>query len=142
LVPNILHPAFANYVKRQLEMASNIVTATGANMVFMTSPCTDEGVQQNGAPWPEDSSSRLRAYNRLVEEVAAEHPKTDSVVDLDAVVCPGGKFSSTYKGVTIRQTDGVHFAVGAGPILEQRIMKPILDSGRSEIARAAKKGIH
>ena len=32
--------------------------------------------------WPEDNPARLAVYNKLVREVAAEHPTTDSAVDL------------------------------------------------------------
>ncbi|MGP0032606.1 MAG: acyltransferase family protein [Acidimicrobiales bacterium] len=134
---NILNPTFARYVKQQLEAASNLVTATGANMVFLTAPCTDEGEQLDGAPWPEDSPARLAEYNRLVRQVAAEHPTTDSVVDLDATVCPNGTFTPTYKGVTIRRPDGVHFTTPAGPVLAPVLMPPILASGRAQMARVA-----
>ena len=100
---NILNPAFAAYVKSQLEQASKLVTATGARMVFLTAPCTDEGEQPDGAPWPEDNPARLAVYNKLVREVAAEHPPTDSVVDLYAAACPGGKFATTVDGVDVRR---------------------------------------
>ena len=69
--------------------------------------------------------------------MAAEHPTTDSVVDLNAAVCPGGRFSSTYKGVAIRQPDGVHFTLGAGTVLAQVVMPKILASGRAQLARIA-----
>ena len=94
---NILHPAYAAYVKSQLEMASRLVTTTGANLVFLTAPCTDEGEQPDGQPWPEDDPARLAEYNKLVRQVAALHPKTDSVVDLDAAACPGGKFTDHHR---------------------------------------------
>ena len=66
---NILNPAYAAYVKQQLEQASQLVTATGARMVFLTAPCTNEGEQPDGAPWPEDNPARLAAFNRLIREV-------------------------------------------------------------------------
>ena len=91
---NILNPTYAAYVKQQLEAASNLVTATGARMVFLTAPCTNSGEQPDGAPWPEDNPARLTAYNKLVREVAAQHPQTDSVVDLNAAACPGGRYAS------------------------------------------------
>jgi hypothetical protein len=138
-ITNILNPAYAVYIKQQLEMASNIVTASGANMVFITGVCTRQTLQANGTPWPEDSPARLTAYNELLKQVAAEFPKTDSVVNLNAVVCPGGKFKSTYKGTEIRQPDGVHFSPTSGPVLEKVVMTKILSSGREEIARAAKR---
>jgi hypothetical protein len=139
---NILNPAFAGYVKQQLEFASNLVTATGANMVLLTAPCIDESPQPNGAPWPEDDPARLAIYNELVRQVAAEHPTTDSVVDLHAVVCPGGKFTPTYKGVTIRKTDGVHFTEQAGLVLAAALMPQIVATGRVQMTRVAKSTHH
>ncbi len=134
---NILHPAFAAYVKSQLEEASQLVTATGAHMVFLTAPCTDEGEQPDGDPWPEDNPARLAVYNKLVREVAAEHPTTDSAVDLFSAACPGGKFASTVHGVMIRYTDGVHFTVAGGQYLAPKIMPAIVAAGRAQMAASA-----
>ena len=133
---NILSPAYAAYVKAQLEEASKLVTATGARMVFLTAPCTDEGEQPDGAPWPEDNPARLAVFNKLVREVAAEHPQTDSVVDLNAAACPGGKFSSTVDGVAIRRTDGIHFTNAGGVVLAPKLMPPIVAAGRAQVASA------
>ncbi len=131
---NILHPAYAAYVKSQLEQASQLVTATGAHMVFLTAPCTDEGEQPDGDPWPEDNPARLAVYNKLVREVAAEHPTTDDAVDLFGAACPGGKFASAVHGVTIRYTDGVHFTVAGGQYLAPKIMPAIVAAGRAQMA--------
>jgi lysophospholipase L1-like esterase len=117
-------------------VASNLVTATGARMVFLTAPCTDEGEQPDGAAWPEDNPKRLAAYNTLVREVAAEHPATDSVIDLHAAVCPGGKFTSTMDGEPIRTTDGVHFTEVAGELLAPKLMPAIVAAGKAQMAAA------
>jgi hypothetical protein len=135
---NILHPAFAAYVKSQLEQASQLVTATGSHMVFLTAPCTDEGEQPDGAPWPEDNPARLAVYNKLVREVAAEHPTTDSVVDLFGAACPGGKYAGTVDGVVIRTpNDGVHFTVAGGRYLAPKLMPAIVAAGRAQLAGTA-----
>jgi peptidoglycan/LPS O-acetylase OafA/YrhL len=134
---NILNPTFAAYVKHQLELSSQLVVASGARLVFLTAPCTDEGEQPDGAPWPEDNPARNAVYNTLVKEVAAEHPQTDSVVDLGALTCPGGKFTSTLDGVVIRQTDGVHFTVQGGELLAPLIMPAIVAAGRAQMAGEA-----
>jgi peptidoglycan/LPS O-acetylase OafA/YrhL len=131
---NILNPMFAAYVKQQLEKASSVVTSTGARMVFLTAPCTDEGEQPDGAPWPEDNSMRLAVYNALIRQVAAEHPQTDSVVDLNAAACPHGQFASSIGGVNIRWSDGVHFSITGGEYLAPRIMPPIVAVGRAQAA--------
>jgi peptidoglycan/LPS O-acetylase OafA/YrhL len=135
---NILHPAYAAYVKTQLEQASQLVTGTGTHMVFLTAPCTDEGEQPDGAPWPEDSPARLAVYNKLVREVAAEYPTTDSVVDLFGAACPGGKYSGTVDGVVIRKAgDGVHFTVAGGQYLAPKLMPAIVAAGRAQMAATA-----
>jgi peptidoglycan/LPS O-acetylase OafA/YrhL len=131
---NILHPTFAAYVKSQLEQASQLVTAAGLHMVFLTAPCTDEGEQPDGAPWPEDNPARLAVYNKLVREVAAEYPATDTTVDLFGSVCPGGKFASTIDGVTVREPDGVHFTIAGGQYLAPKVMPAIVAAGRAQLA--------
>jgi peptidoglycan/LPS O-acetylase OafA/YrhL len=133
---DILNPQFAAYVKAQLELASHLVTSTGSRLVFLTAPCTDEGEQPDGAPWPEDSPARLAVYNRLVREVAAAHPQTDSVVDLYGAVCPGGRFASTIDGVAVRRSDGVHFTIAGGQLLAPVLMPPIVAAGRAQMASA------
>ncbi|HSZ37245.1 MAG TPA: acyltransferase family protein [Acidimicrobiales bacterium] len=131
---NILNPVFASYVKEQLNKASELVTKTGARMVFLTAACNDEGEQPDGAPWPEDSLHRLAIYNRLVRQVAAEHPATDSVVDLYAAACPGNTYRSTIHGVQIRWSDGVHFTAAGGAYLAPLIMPPIVAAGQAQVA--------
>jgi hypothetical protein len=137
---SILNPSYAGYVKQQLEAASNTFTSGGANVVFLTSPCVDQPLQPNGQPWPESDPARIAAYNSLVREVAAENPTTDSVVDLNAIVCPGGRYSVKYKGAKIRLADGIHFTDGAGLVLGKVLMPPILAAGRAQIARSHKAG--
>ncbi len=106
---NILAPAFQRYVRDQLRLAVQIGTASGAHMALLTAPCYSSGEQPDGSPWPEDSPARLHAYNDLLYTVAAEFPGRASVIDLDAMVCPGGQFRPVIDGVTVRAPDGVHF---------------------------------
>jgi hypothetical protein len=134
---DILHPAFAAYVKRQLELASDLVTASGAHLVFLTAPCTSEAPQPDGAPWPEENPARLAAYNRLVREVATEHPGFDSVADLYGAACPRGRYSGTKDDITIRTVDdGVHFSPEGGVVLAPYVMPEIVAAGRAQVARS------
>jgi peptidoglycan/LPS O-acetylase OafA/YrhL len=108
---NILNPAYAAYVKKQLESAVRIGTSTGATMIIETAPCYDSGEQPDGSAWPEDSPERLATYNNLVLQVGAEFPKSVTVQNLDDEACPGGQFESSLHGVPLRQADGVHFDI-------------------------------
>jgi peptidoglycan/LPS O-acetylase OafA/YrhL len=106
---SILDTGYAAYIKGQLERAAQITLAAGADLIFETAPCFDSGEQPSGAPWPEDSPARLAIYNSLLRQVAAERPKRVFVQNLNSLVCPGGKFTTTLNGVTVRSVDGIHF---------------------------------
>ncbi len=106
---NILAAPFANYVRRQLQLAVDISSSQGAHVDLLTAPCYDSGEQPNGDPWPADSAGRLAAFNDVVRQVAAADPGVASVVNLDAVVCPGGSFLASEGQTPIRAPDGVHF---------------------------------
>lgn len=109
---SILHPGYAQYVRRSLARAVRIASEQGAHVDLLTSPCFDGGEQPDGRPWPESNPARVETYNRLLRLVAAEHRTTTSLVDLDALVCPGNHFREYADGVQIRDSDGIHLPGG------------------------------
>jgi SGNH domain (fused to AT3 domains) len=134
---NILQAPFAAYIKSQLQKAADVVNAAGLPMVFLTAPCTDEPEQPDGDAWPEDNPARREAYNRILREIAAEHPQSVSVANLDKAACPGGRYASTVGGVVIRTVnDGVHFTPQGGVFVAPTIMPPIVAAGRAQMARS------
>jgi hypothetical protein len=112
---DILDPAFAAYVRQQLQRAVDVGSSGGAPVVLFTAPCYDSGEQFDGAPWPEDQPDRLNAYNALVRGVVAANPQRATLINLDGVVCPGGTFVTQIDGVTVRAPDGVHFPYSFDP---------------------------
>ena len=134
---SILDPSFQARVKAGLESAVSIASARGAQVVLLTAPCYSSGTQPNGQPWPEDSAQRLAAYNRLMREVAAAHPSTVSLVDLNAMVCPGGQYHASLDGIAVRSPDGIHFLGTSGPFLGPRLWPAIVAAGhRAHVAPA------
>ena len=127
---------FDTDVRNDLEQAVRIGTSTGALMVLMTTPCFDSGEQPNGQPWPEDSPVRLADYNAIVQQVAAQHPDTVSVDDFGSLLCPGGRFTTTFDGVPIRDGDGVHIlpSQAAGQWLSAHVLPEIVGVGRRQMA--------
>ncbi|HEY5336452.1 MAG TPA: hypothetical protein VIJ71_10605, partial [Mycobacteriales bacterium] len=106
---NITEPAYAAYVRAQLERVVAIGGAAGARVAIATAPCFSSGEQPDGAPWPEDDPARLATYNGLVAQVADAHPGHVSEVPIGDVVCPGGHFRTQVDGVTVRTPDGIHY---------------------------------
>ncbi len=133
---HIGEPAFDAALRQSLEQAVQVATSQGALMVLMTSPCFDSGEQDNGQPWPEDSTTRLAEYNAMVRQVAAEHPATVQVDDFGALLCPGGVFATSFDGIQIRDGDGVHIVptAAAGQWLDARILPLVIRVGRLQMA--------
>ena len=102
---NILHPAFAAYVKSQLEQASQLVTATGrAHGVPDRTVHGRGGAAGRGSRgprtirpgWPSTTNWcgrwRRSTRRRTRRSISSVPP------------CPGGKFATTVHGVTIRMS--------------------------------------
>jgi len=102
-------PRYAGYIKRQLQRVVTLGAAAGTHVDLLTTPYFQSGEQPDGQSRPEDRPERAQAFNRLVAEVAAANPRRATLVDLNAVVSPGGKFASSVNGVVIRAPDGIHF---------------------------------
>ncbi len=133
---HIGQPAYDAVLKQSLEQAVATASSTGALVLFLNAPCYSSGEQPNGQPWPEDSPVRLAEYNAMVDQVAAQHPTTVKVFNLDALLCPGGKFSLSLDGVQIRDADGVHIVptAAAGQWLAARILPEVVQMGRLQMA--------
>ena len=130
---SILQPSYAAYIESQLAEAVDVASSDGAHVDLLTSPCFDGGAQPDGQPWPESNPARVGAFNRLVNDVASAHARSTTVVNLDAVICPGGHFRMNLDGVQIRDQDGIHFpgqyaAIGAfGHWIGPKIWPTLLD---------------
>ncbi len=129
-------PAFDAQLQASLEEAVRVGTSTGALMVLMTAPCFDSGEQPNGQPWAEDSPARLADYNSIVRQVAAAHPDRVALLDLDAMLCPGGGYSTSVDGVALRDGDGVHIvpSQAAGQWLDAHLLPELVRVGRVQMA--------
>ncbi|HEX4016694.1 MAG TPA: SGNH hydrolase domain-containing protein [Frankiaceae bacterium] len=102
-------PRLDAYLATRLDRAINELSSTGALVALLTVPCMSEPEQPNGAPYPEADPARVTRFNTLLAAAQKRHPNQSRLVDLSAIVCPGGHFTSVVSGVRIRTTDGVHF---------------------------------
>ena len=100
------------------------VSARGAAVALLTFPCLLRSSVPDGGIWPEDAPERVNRFNDLLRDVAARHPGT-AVIDLGGMLCPGGAYTESTGGVTVRWTDRIHIATTAGPYLQPRLL-PVL----------------
>ncbi len=105
---NITEPSFQRYELSQMRLAVRIGTAHGAHLDFATMPATAAGASFGQPPFPQDQPRRRLIYDRLIETVAAEFPRSVSIVDYGSLLSPGGVFREYLDHVQIRTADGIH----------------------------------
>ena len=71
----------------------------------------------------------MAAFNALLRAVAARHPGTVTLFDLNRVLDPGGAFTSTIDGITVRWADGIHVSKAGGEWLQPTILPPVAAQG-------------
>ncbi len=106
---NITQANDARYVGDMLETAIRIGSDRGAHVDLATAPCYSTGEQLDGQSWPEDDADRVRAFDNLVTAAVSTYSSEASVLDLGALVCPGGVYRQKIDGVTVRAPDGIHY---------------------------------
>jgi hypothetical protein len=118
--------AWDRHLAGDLDSAIAIFHEFGARVVLFTMPYVDPSAQQpDGLPWTENTPSRVRAFNALERRVARAHPGEVTVIDLNRMLSPGGGYTSSVDGVTVRWTDGVHVTISAGELLQRQILPQI-----------------
>ncbi len=119
---HIGQPAYDAYLVGQLDLLIRVTSGTGAKVALLTTPCRSADESPSGAPWPETDPARLDRFNALLRQAATRHPGVASVVDLKALVCPGGTFTPVMDGVTIRSADGIHFPLMPLPPIAAKLL--------------------
>ena len=104
-------------LRRALDHARRVLTADGARLVILTTPCFSPTTRELGA-FGEASRAdpaRVQWLNDVWRRYVADHPDV-TLLDLYAHACPGGKYAATIDGVPMR-TDGVHFTLPGARLL-------------------------
>jgi hypothetical protein len=114
-------PAYDAYLLAQLDHAVSIVGSKGAAVVLLTAAYTHRAEKPDGSLYPEDDPARVDAWNKLLYQEQAKHPQQVTVLNLNPIVCPDGKFTWDIGKLKIR-SDGLHYT----PAGVQRIIAPWL----------------
>ena len=123
-------PAYNQYLLAQLDRAVGIAGSKGAAVVILTAAYTHRAERPDGSLYPEDQPARVDAWNALVRQEAARRPGKVTVLDLNKVVCPDGRFTWQVGGLRIR-SDGLHYTTAG----VQDVIAPWLLPKLAAIAR-------
>ena len=136
---NIENPAYAAYVPARAHRRGppgRIRRSRGRPADG--SRATTRASSPTAQPWPEDSRTRLAIYNRIVRDVASSIPGT-SLLDFNAMACPGGQYEEFMDGQQVRLADGIHFTFTGGDVFASRIWPFVLRLGHQQMARAGSR---
>jgi peptidoglycan/LPS O-acetylase OafA/YrhL len=101
-------PDFDRYLTGQLDQAIQIMGSHGSRIVLLTAAYTHRAERPDGGLYDEDQPARVDAWNSLLHAEAARHPDTVTLLDLNKVVCPDGRYTESVGGLQVR-SDGLHF---------------------------------
>jgi hypothetical protein len=121
--------AWVVYMTHQLDTATDLLSARGARVVLLTSPCfgqPDSGL--DGIPERSDPA-RLRAMNDVLRTYAKTHSARVSLVDLHAFLCPGGSYTPTVDGVNARDPDGTHLSPDGSKLVWRWLARQLRAAG-------------
>jgi len=118
--------AFDAHLQAELVQVIDILSCRGAKVVLMTLPYVDQTTEQpDGSPWPINDPARTRAWNRLLARAAALRPGTASVLDVNWMLDPGGRYTDLIDGIQVRAADREHIST-AGGMLVRPLVLPVL----------------
>jgi peptidoglycan/LPS O-acetylase OafA/YrhL len=127
---HIGEPAWDRHLAAELDHVVEVLSSHGAHVVLFTMPYLDPPDETlNGVLSPADSPTRVNEFNHLLADVAARHPGTVTVIDLNRILEPSGHYQSEVDGVTVRWADGVHISKQGGEWLQARVLPTIARLG-------------
>ncbi len=126
---DITQADFAAHLTDELRQAVGILSAQGAVVGLATLPYMSPPERADGGIWPENLASRVDAYNRIVRNVARAMPVKARVIDVNAILCPEGHFTSAINGVAVRWSDGIHVLIPGGELVGDRILPQLARLG-------------
>ena len=129
-IVSIGQPAWDRHLEDELDQAVQITSAHGAKVVLFTMPYVDPSNEAaNGSTFPENEPVRTDEWNQLIEDVAARHPGVVTVVPLERLLDPQGRFQPVVGGVTVRWADGIHITKAGGEWLQPQILPTVAQLG-------------
>ena len=122
-------PALRRLIVEQLERAEAIARRARVPLILLLSPCFGPAADTGEFEQLENPAA-IRWFRRIEQRFATAHPTTVRTVDLDPVVCPGGRALDELGGAPLRP-DGVHFSPQGAEAVWRRITPQLLATIRS-----------
>ena len=119
-------PSFDDHVVAEYSDIVAFLASQGVRVVLFNLPYFDPPQEAaDGTLFPENQPARVTAFNRDLARVAAAEPGKVTLVDLNAVLCPHGRFQTVVDGVVARWPDGIHVTPAGGRWLQPHVLPTV-----------------
>jgi lysophospholipase L1-like esterase len=120
-------PAGQQLAMGELQQAVDIFSSRGARVVFLTAPYYVMG-------WPQQivvnrsqyNPAWIDRWNGFLRDLAGANPGKVSVVDLNKVLDPAGRWTDTVDGVSVRISDRMHLSAAGADLAARDVVPQIL----------------
>jgi hypothetical protein len=113
-------PAGAAMERHDIQLATTLLSAQGARVVWLTLPYSKQGwAQQVDHDRSAFNDAWVDRWNQILRDAVAEMPEQAAVLDLNALVDPTGTWSDTVNGVHVRMPDLIHFNDAGADLVAQ-----------------------
>jgi len=126
-------PAWDAHVVAEYEDIVGFLASRGVKVVLFNLPYFDPPQEApDGSTYPENLPDRVVAFNRDLARVVAAERGAVTLVDLNTILCPHGRFQTVVDGVVARWPDGVHITVPGGEWLQPRVLPTVARLGLAQ----------
>jgi len=130
-------PAWDDHLVAEYSQITQALSQQGVKVVLFTLPYFAPPEEApDGSIYPENQPARVVAFNRDLARVAAADRGSVTLVDLNAMLDPKGRFQTVVDGVVARWPDGIHVTAAGGQWLQPRILATV-----AELGLAARTGV-
>jgi peptidoglycan/LPS O-acetylase OafA/YrhL len=119
-------PQYERYLDGELQLVYDVLAPASRRIAILNVPCyrqPETGLDKTLAE-TRNQPARGEWLNQVLERFVAAHSDRAVLLDLDGLLCPGGRYQDKLQGVQVRD-DGVHFSE-AGAKLVWRWLGPQL----------------
>jgi len=131
-------PAWNQHLQSEMNQAVAVLSAHGAKVALFTMPYIDPPqLAPDGKIYPENNPERVREFNTILEQVAKAHTNVVTIINLNKLLDPEGKYQAVIDGITVRWDDGIHISLPGGEWLQPAVLPEIGQLGLSSPQRSA-----
>jgi peptidoglycan/LPS O-acetylase OafA/YrhL len=115
--------SFDAALQQRIDRYIGVLGAAGRKVLFLSVPYSQPAADPDGSPSVAGAPARHELINAMIRRAASGHPNV-SVLDIDKVISPHGRYAATLNGKLCR-FDGIHFTLYCAGMLQPYVLADV-----------------